>query len=312
MQQEFEYLLAVYRAGSFTKAAENMHVTQPALSMAIKKIEKSIGMTLFDRSTHPLELTDAGRAYMEGILEIISLEWEINAKIRDLQDLKTGNLHIGGSHFINTCILPDVMSEYSRKFPGINLRLSEASSASLAEMLNDNLIDITFSCRDDIIERFGYRPAFRDRILLAVPPEALSLECALSAEDVIAGKHLAPECPCIFCDDMACLEYVLLSEGNNLHDRAMMIFDGFGITPRIKIEISQLSTSYHLARSNFGAAFVSDKMITANEDRLKFYKIDSPVTEREFYSVLPKREYIPKSVHAFIDMFSKKNTLRKT
>ena len=306
MQLEYEYILAVYRAGSFTKAAEMMHVTQPALSMSIKKIEKSIGMTLFDRSARPLELTDAGRAYIEGIKEIVVLENEISEKINDLHGLRTGNLHIGGSHFINTCILPDVMSGYSRKYPGISLRLSEASSASLAEMLNDNLIDITFSCRGDIIESFGYRPAFRDHILLAVSPETLSLECALSSEDVIAGKHLDENCQCIPFESMNDLEYVILSEGNNLHDRAMKIFDGLGITPRIKLELSQLSTSYHLARSNFGAAFVSDKMITAGENGLKFYKIDAPYTEREFYSVLPKREYISKAARAFIDLFSEK------
>ena len=306
MQLEYEYILAVYRGGSFTKAAEMMHVTQPAMSMAIKKIENSVGMALFDRSTRPLELTDAGRAYMEGILEIIILEHEINDKIHDLQDLKTGNLHIGGSHFINTCVLPDVMSEYSKKYPGINLKLSEASSASLAEMLNENLIDITFSCRDDIIELFGYRSAFKDHILLAVSPETLNLDCALSAEDIIAGKHLELFCPCIPYDEMAFLEYVILSEGNNLHDRAMMIFNEIGFTPKIKLEISQLSTSYHLARSNFGAAFVSDKMITAGEDRLKFYKMDVPYTEREFFSVLPKRDYVSKAVRAFIDLVSEK------
>lgn len=308
MQQEYEYLLAVYRGGSFTKAAENMHVTQPALSMAIKKIEKSIGMTIFDRGTRPLELTEAGRAYMEGILEIVVLEWEINAKIHDLQELKTGNLCIGGSHFINTCILPDVMTSYSSKYPEISLKLVEASSASLAEMLNDKLIDLTFSCRDDIIDNFGYRPTFKDHILLAVSPKTLDLKCALSAEDVIAGKHLEPFCPCIPFGVMNELEYILLSEGNNLHDRAMQIFDDTGVTPAVKLEISQLATSYHLARSNFGAAFVSDKMITAGEKELKFYRIDSPVTEREFYSVLPKREYIPKSVQAFIDECSKIGT----
>lgn len=306
MQLEYEYILAVYRGGSFTKAAEMMHVTQPALSMAIKKIEKSVGMTLFDRSTRPLELTDAGRAYMEGILEIIILEHEINDKIHDLQDLKTGNLHIGGSNFVNTCILPDAVSEYSRKYPGINITLTEASSAHLAAMLNENLIDITFSCRDDIIDRFGYRSAFKDHILLAVSPETLNLDCALSAEDIIAGKHLDMFCPVIPFKEMGMLDYILLSPGNNLHDRAMMIFDDLGIEPRVKIEISQLSTSYHLARSNFGAAFVSDKMITAGEDRLKFYKIDAPYTEREFFSVLPKRDYVSKAVRAFIDLLSGK------
>lgn len=306
MQLEYEYILAVYRGGSFTKAAEMMHVTQPALSMAIKKIEKSVGMTLFDRSTRPLELTDAGRAYMEGILEIIILEHEINDKIHDLQDLKTGNLHIGGSNFVNTCILPDAVSEYSRKYPGINITLTEASSASLAEMLNENLIDITFSCRDDIIDRFGYRSAFKDHILLAVSPETLNLDCALSAEDIIAGKHLDMFCLGIPFEEMGMLDYILLSPGNNLHDRAMMIFDDLGIEPRVKLEISQLSTSYHLARSGFGAAFVSDRMITAGEDRLKFYKIDAPYTEREFFSVLPKRDYVSKAVRAFIDLLSGK------
>ena len=301
MQLEYEYLLAVYRGGSFTKAAEIMHVTQPAMSMAIKKIESSIGMTIFDRGTRPLELTEAGRAYMEGILEIIVLEWEINAKIHDLQELKTGNISIGGSHFINTCILPEVMTAYSKKYPGIKIKLVEASSASLAEMLNDRLIDLTFSCRDDIVDSFGYRPAFKDHILLAVSPETLNLDCALTAEDVIEGKHLRTYCPYIPSEVMNELEYILLSEGNNLHDRAMKIFEDTNVKPKIKLEISQLATSYHLARSNFGAAFVSDKMITAGEDRLKFYRIGSPVTERVFYSVLPKREYIPKAVRAFID-----------
>ena len=304
MQQEFEYLLAVYRAGSFTRAAENLHLTQPALSMAIKKLESSIGMTLFDRSTRPLELTDAGRAYLEGILEIALLEWGINAKIRDLQDLKTGDIHIGGSHFINTCILPDVMTKYSRKYPGINIKLTEAGSDVLAEMLNDRMIDLTFSCREDIIANFGYRPAFSDHILLAVSRDIIDLSCGLFAADIIAGLHLDEEYPCIYYSDMSSLEYILLSEGNNLHDRAMKIFAEAGITPRVKLEISQLSTSYHLAQSNFGAAFVSDRMVSESEYRLKYYKIRSPLTDRKFYSVLPKREYTPKTVHAFIDMFS--------
>lgn len=196
------------------------------------------------------------------------------------------------------------MSEYSRKYPGINLKLSEASAALLADMLNEKLIDITFSCRDDIIKTFGFRPAFSDHILLAVSSETLKLECALSADDIVAGKHLDENYPCIPFYEMSNLEYVLLSEGNNLHDRAVKIFADAGITPKIKLEISQLATSYHLVRSKFGAAFVSDKMITAGENGLKFYRIDSPVTKRIFYSVLPKREYIPKTVRAFIDVFS--------
>ena len=64
MQQELEYIYAVYKAGSFSKAAENLYITQPALSMAVKKIEASIGMALFDRSSRPVQLTEAGKIYV--------------------------------------------------------------------------------------------------------------------------------------------------------------------------------------------------------------------------------------------------------
>ncbi|MBQ3759356.1 MAG: LysR family transcriptional regulator substrate-binding protein, partial [Synergistaceae bacterium] len=243
-----------------------------------------------------------GKIYIASIGKILAAEEEMNAQIRDIDGLKSGSLCIGGSHFINTCILPEIMTEYSRRYPGIKLELLEASSAFLVDMLTERLIDITFTCRDDIIAQFTHYPAFNDHILLAVSSEILSLEYALSADDVISGKHLQPECPCIPFEAMNELEYVILSEGNNLHDRAMMIFNEAGISPKIKLEISQLSTSYHLAGAKFGAAFVSDKMINSNENGLSFYRIDSPVTERLFYTVLPKREYTPKAVRAFSEL----------
>ena len=301
MEQELEYIYAVHKAGSFSKAAESLHVTQPALSMAVKRVESSIGMSLFDRSARPLELTEAGKIYVDAIGRMMAVEEDMSAKIRDIDGLKSGTLCIGGSHFINTCILPAAMTEYSRRYPGIKLELIEASSAFLADMLTERLIDITFTCRDDIIAKFTHDPAFCDCVLLAVSPETLSLPCALSADDVIDGKHLADDCQCIPFEAMNELEYVILSEGNNLHDRAMRIFADAGITPRVKLEISQLSTSYHLARAKFGAAFVSDRMITPDENGLCFYRIDSPVTTRLFHAVLPKREYTPKAVHAFIE-----------
>lgn len=304
MQQELEYIYAIYKAGSFSRAAENLYVTQPALSMSVKKIEASIGMTLFDRSTKPLTLTEAGKIYIAAIEKFSALEEELYSKIHDIQELKTGNLCIGGSHYINAYILPEVMTKYNMLYFGIKLELVEASSAVLAEMLNERLIDLTFSCNDELIANFEHYPAFHDHILLAVSPLSLNLPCGLSASDVLSKKHLDQNCPVIPFEAMNEIEFVILSEGNNLHDRALKIFADAGIKPKVKLEISQLATSYHLARSNFAAAFVSDRMINPEERSLKFYKIASPVTERLFYTVLPRREYTSKAVHAFIEIFS--------
>ena len=272
--------------------------------MSVKKVDASIGMALFDRSTRPLQLTDAGRIYVASIEKMLALEEDMKAQVRDLDELRTGSLCIGGSHYINAYILPEALAKFSAEFPGISLELVEASSALLADMLAERLIDLTFSCRDDLIARFEHYPAFRDHILLAVSSTAEVLPSALSADDVLAGRHLEPDCPAISAEAMSELEYVLLSEGNNLHDRALQIFAEAGITPRIKLEISQLATSYHLARANLGAAFVSDRMISGNEERLRFYRVDSPAAEREFYAVMPGREYTSKAVRAFVDTAS--------
>ena len=304
MQAELEYIYAVHKAGSFSKAAENLYITQPALSMSVKKIESSLGMPLFDRSTRPLQLTEAGKIYVAMIENMIALEEDSTNRIHDIHELKTGSLCIGGSHYINAYILPDAIAAFSAKYPGISLELVEASSALLADMLTERLIDITFSCRNDLIANFGHTPAFTDHILLAVSGEILDLPCALSAHEVLDGRHLESGCPAIPKEAMASLEYILLSEGNNLHDRAMSIFEEAGIRPRVRLEISQLATSYHLARAKVGAAFISDRMIFPQEEALKFYRVDSAVTERQFYAVLPRREYTAKSVRAFIEIFS--------
>ncbi|MBQ7544804.1 MAG: LysR family transcriptional regulator [Synergistaceae bacterium] len=304
MQQELEYIYAIYKAGSFSRAAENLYITQPALSMAVKKVEASIGMALFDRSTRPVSLTEAGKIYVDAVEKMLALEEDMTNQIHDIHELRAGSLCIGGSHYINAYILPEAMATFSAEYPGIRLELVEASSAELAEMLEERLIDLTFSCREDIINNFEHIPAFKDHILLAVSPLRMNLPCALSAEDVIEGKHLQADCPAIPAEAMNGLEYVILSEGNNLHDRALTIFQEAGITPRIKLEIAQLATSYHLAGANFGAAFISDRMIQRGDDGLRFYRIDSDVTERAFYGVLPRREYTSKAVRAFIGVFS--------
>ena len=77
MQQEMEYIFEVYKEKNFTRAAEKLFITQPALSMAVQKVEERLGMPIFDRSTRPLSLTEAGEAYLQHILNVRQLEIQL-------------------------------------------------------------------------------------------------------------------------------------------------------------------------------------------------------------------------------------------
>ncbi|MEE1291915.1 MAG: LysR family transcriptional regulator, partial [Acutalibacteraceae bacterium] len=104
MEANMKYVYQLYLDRSFSKAAEHLYMTQPALSIAIKRVEAELGAELFDRSRHPLELTQAGEAYIATIRQIRHLEEELQREVDDLKQLGHGTLRLGGTHYINNYI----------------------------------------------------------------------------------------------------------------------------------------------------------------------------------------------------------------
>lgn len=312
MQLDMKYIYQVYIDGSFSKAAEHLYITQPALSIAVQKAEASVGMPLFDRGTRPLALTPAGEIYIHMVREIMYLEHDFAHQISDIKELYTGNLRIGGSHYLNAYILPDILGGFSKKYPGIHIELVEGSSAEMAELLADCEIDLTLNCNQEFMMDFERYPAFYDHILLAVPKNAPVYQdsaspglvrAALSSSDVIAGKHLDPAREPISLKEFEHTEFILLAKGNNLHERSRLLFEAAGFTPRIKMEISQLVTAYHLCEHDIAATFVSDRLVAGGRDRVNYYKLDSELARRLFYILLPRNRYTSNAVAAFIDYF---------
>lgn len=305
MQQEMEYVYRVYQEKSFTKAAESLYLTQPALSMAIRKVEDSLGMPIFDRSIRPMGLTPAGEAYMDYIRNTLYLEQEMQQQMQDIREVNTGSIRMGGSHYINAYILPQVLAGFSKEYPRVSIEILETSSAMLSQMLDRREVDITFNCNPKFMLDYERYPAFEDHILLAVPksfPMNESLkDQRLCAQDILNRRHLQENCPCVPLEAFRNVEFILLNPGNNLHDRAKQLFQEASFYPNIKLELSQLVTAYHLADASMGATFVSDRLVATQTDRLYYYKLDSELTNRVFYMLLPKRKYTSHAVRMFVD-----------
>ena len=303
MEQEMKYIYTVYRTGSFSEAAKELFLTQPALSIAVSKAEARIGMPLFDRSRRPLALTAAGEAYIEKYEAIRALEKDLEMQLNDLSGLKTGALRIGGSHYIISHILPPYLASFSEKYPGISLELAEAGADSLLAMLSDHAIDLTFNCEEDPEERFLRIPCFTDHILLAVPGSLAIPEqpasAALTGSDILAGRHLRRDCPTVSVSHFADLPFVILTPGNGLHDRALEVFAEADISPKIRLMAGQLTTCFHLCEAGLGASFVPDRLVKRADAGMLFFRIDSPHTVRHFDLVLPKNRYISNAVKAF-------------
>ena len=305
MEQNMQYIYQVYLEGSFTKAAETLYLTQPALSMAVRQEEKNIGTVLFDRNRRPLTLTPAGEAYIRAAERVKNLENDLTRELEDLRDIRTGHLHIGGTHYLNCFLLAELLAGFSRKYPGIQMEVSEDSSVRLAKRLEKRDLDLIFSCAPELINKFEHQPAFYDHILLAVPRNApVPVEvtrCAMSAEDIQMERHLSSSCHRVPLEQFREIEFILLQKGNNLYDRSANMFNGAGFKPKVKLALSQLVTAYRFADNGMGATFVSDRIIQASPSQnLTFYSIDSPEVDRLFYTLLPQRNYTAYAVKAFI------------
>lgn len=305
-----KYIYQVYKDRSFSKAAESLYMTQPALSIAVKRVESNLGAELFDRSRHPLELTQAGEFYIQAIRYIQNMENELTKAIEDLRELRTGTLRIGGTHYLNCYLLAGVLAAFSRDYPGIQLQVMEDSSPKLVEALERWELDLTFSCDPELIDRFEHRPAFHDHILLAAPKTASLAEAirekALSAADILAKKHLVKDCPEVSLSLFRNMEYILLGTGNNLRDRSIQMFDEAGFKPTVKMTMAQMVTAFRFADNGIGATFISDRLIRSPTSNLLFFKLDSPLTDRLFYFLLPERNYTSFALRAFLEFAGNK------
>ena len=305
MNLDMQYVYEIYKQGSFSKAAEKLFISQPALSMAVQKVEKTIGMPLFNRSTRPISLTDAGEIYIHAIEKQRCLEQDTALQLEDIRALKTGHITIAGTHYLNAYILSDIITGFHQEFPHITIDLIEESSAKNLELLQKQDIDMTFSCDPAVLPYYAGYPAFSDEIMLAVPTSASInadlREYALSAEDILHRKNWMDDCPVVPLDRFKDEDFILLKEENNLYLRSMALCHEYAFEPKVILKLSQLVTAYHITESGFAAGFISDLVVKNRTADLCFYKIDSVHTFRRFYLLIPKQRYISNAVQAFIE-----------
>lgn len=300
-----DYIYEVYKEKSFSLAAKKFFISQPALSAMVKKVETSLGVILFDRSTSPITLTEAGKIYIKSIEEMRSLKKRLQEELNDMNSLKTGKLVISGENFVSSFIMPKVIMKFSEKFPGIRSELVESNSPDLRQLLLTDAIDLLIA-HDFDQKLYSCEPLFDEMVILAVP-QSLEInnglvDCALSLDDLKAGKHNRDDCPAVNLTAFKDEEFLIMKKGNDMQRRAQVLCEQAGFSPKARIYLDQLITSYNMACAGMGIAFVTDMLVTsANGENCIYYKIKGNDITRRMYIGYKKNRYISKACAAFIE-----------
>ncbi len=136
--RQLEVFVAIARAGSFRRAAEALHLSQPALSQHVAELERVLGARLFDRLNRAVKLTEAGRVLEDHAHRLFATVASAREVIADLGGLKRGSLVVGASTTPGIYVLPRVIAAFRDRYPGINLTVQIGNSAVTEERIRAN------------------------------------------------------------------------------------------------------------------------------------------------------------------------------
>lgn len=305
MFTNYRYVYTLYKMGSFTKAAEALYISQPALSAAIGSLEKALGAPLFERTGRGVRLTRIGKSYIAAAEQIMDLENGLKAQISDVNSLESGSITVGGSNYLSSYVLPKIINRFSSQHPGVEVTLQEANSCTLLELLEKDQVDVIL---DNVDNTGAYQcyPLIREQILLCVSREN-PVNAALTAfqilpEHIYDGSWKPENTPIVPLKAFQRERFILLKPGNDMYDRAVHIFAAANICPAVAFRVDQLNIAFALCASGMGCSLITDTFFrhARFRDDVVLYSLGSEC-HRSLCLAHKKNKYCTKAVEAFIE-----------
>ncbi len=270
---QLEYIVGVATYQSFVAAAEKCFVTQPTLSMQIQKLEEELGIKLFDRSKHPIAVTEIGTVVVAQAKEALAEIRKIHTIIQDKEGKMTGRFRLAVIPTLAPTILPLLLPRFAETHPDLRLQVHEMETRVLLRALRDNEIDVGLLSMP--VEENGIReyPIFEEPLVVYFS--------AQGCEEALAKKHITPA-------DIDLEKVWLLNEGhclrNQIFDLCSDYLDKLKQDMAFRYDSSNVETLHRMVDANPGTLTVLPEMSlqSFNEDmldRVRYFETPEPVRE---------------------------------
>lgn len=289
--RQLQYAVQIAVERNFSRAAEKLHIAQPSLSQQLLKLEKEIGVLLFQRTTSSVELTHAGAVFVNKAQTILDMIEQLRQEMEDISQMKKGRLVVGSMPITGTTLLPLVLPAFQAAYPDIEVTLVEETSANLGQLTSHGQTDISLLALPLKEEALGYEPLLDEEIVLAVPPQH-PLASRYSVERTGAPVPL---------QELASEPFVALKKGQGLRQLTLELCKQAGFEPNIVVESTNMETVQALVAAGMGIAFVPS--LIARNAPSRFAPVILPLAghpARTLVIAYRKGRYLSKAAEAFI------------
>ena len=278
----------VARLLSFTKAAESLHMTQPAVTFQVRQLEEYFNTRLFDRTHNRISLTDAGQRVYEYSDRIFILYSEMEGAVKEMTGDISGVLMIGASTTIAEYMLPALLGDFKKQYPDVNLQLKVSNSDGIVQMVENNVIDL------GVVES----PVSNKNLVVEV--------CRMDQlVAVVAPQHPLSNLKTLSLNELLEHPYICREEGSGTREVINEYMSGQGVNPaqiNFSMELGSPESIKGAVEAGMGVSIVS-RATVQKEIRLGTLvtlKLDPPL-ERPFSFVHQKQKFRHRAMDELLD-----------
>ena len=282
--RQLEYFRMAGHLGNVTRAAERLRVSQPNVTVALKKLEAELGILLFDRSNKQLVLTPEGEIFLERIEVALEGINDAVAELNDYRDLHKGTIKIGIPPMMGAHLFPKIFSTFFQQYPQLDINLFEEGSISIREKLERGELDFGIAIISGASPTLQLFPMSKSQLMAIVP-----------VKSPLAGKNFVSD------EDIAAANLILLKEGAFVRECLLDKMTSVGITPRVVLESGQIATIKGLVAQGIGISFLLDMVLPKAGDKgIKALPLQNPIYV-DVGLAWKRGRYVSKAASSFIE-----------
>ena len=279
------YLIAIAEQQSFTKAAQCLGVAQPAVSMAIKKLESDLGLMLIHRRDRNISLTDEGQKLLQHARRIVQACDEALLEMSELNELAQGEVRVGIPSMMGSYYFPPILMAFRHQYPTLTLKVIEGGTWQLQKMLESGELDLSVIVSESLPDNLATQPLIREEMLVTVATDH-------------AFSELESVTPEAFFEE----ELVMFKEGY-FHRRIVdLLAQSTGMTPKISFETNLIPLIKSITQQGFGISTLL-AMVIEKDDQLITRSFEPPIW-LDLSIAWRKDSYLSKANQAFLDFVS--------